>query len=110
MRMKLVIFGIAAAAMATVVLAQQAQKSNNDEKAPPSSYSPVVEAESFSAVRKRMEAAKVEGDFAPFVELRDDLVELLRSEIAGAYLIWMTANARAPFFLSLLLRQRALVG
>ncbi len=44
---------------------------------------------------ERMEEPDVEGDFASFDSLKDDLAELLRSEIAGAYLIWMSANARA---------------
>ena len=44
---------------------------------------------------ERMAGAEVQGDFAPFDALRDDLAELLRSEISGAYLIWMSANARA---------------
>jgi glutathione S-transferase len=43
----------------------------------------------------RMEAPNVEGEFAPLDALRDDLAEILRTEIAGAYLIWMSANAQA---------------
>ena len=45
-------------AMTAVAWAQQTQKSGNEDKAPVSSYMPVVETESFSAVRKRMEGAK----------------------------------------------------
>ncbi len=60
MRATLVVSGIAAMAMTTVVCGQQAQKSASDDKAPPSSYMPVVETESFSAVRKRMEGAKTD--------------------------------------------------
>ncbi len=44
---------------------------------------------------KRMEAPKAEGAFASFDDLKDDLTELLRTEIAGAYLLWMDANGRA---------------
>ena len=69
MRFRPALYGVAAAAMATVVWAQQAQKSNNDDKAPPSSYMPVVETESFSAVRKRMEGAK-----AAIEKRQDDLL------------------------------------
>jgi cytochrome c peroxidase len=58
MRATLVVSGIAAMAMTVVAWAQQTQKSGNEEKAPVSSYMPVVETESFSAVRKRMEGAK----------------------------------------------------
>jgi glutathione S-transferase len=43
----------------------------------------------------RMENPEVEGKFATFASVRDTLAELLREEIAGAYLIWMDANARA---------------
>jgi len=44
---------------------------------------------------KRMENPKAEGAFASLDDVRDDLVELLRDEVAGAYLVWMAANARA---------------
>jgi len=44
---------------------------------------------------KRMEAPKAEGAFASLDDVRDELVELLRDEVAGAYLVWMAANARA---------------
>ncbi|WP_395646204.1 glutathione S-transferase family protein [Terricaulis sp.] len=43
----------------------------------------------------RMENPKVEGDFTSFTLLRGALVDLLREEIAAAYLAWMSANARA---------------
>lgn len=43
----------------------------------------------------RMESPDIEGSFAGFDALRDDLAQLLREEIAGAYLTWMAANARA---------------
>jgi glutathione S-transferase len=43
----------------------------------------------------RMDAPKNEGAFATFEAVRDDLVDLLREEVAGAYLVWMTANAQA---------------
>lgn len=44
---------------------------------------------------ERMETPKAEGGFASFDELKDDIEELLRAEIAGAYLLWMDANGRA---------------
>jgi glutathione S-transferase len=44
---------------------------------------------------ERMENPKAEGAFVSFADIRDELVELLGAEIAGAYLIWMDANARA---------------
>jgi glutathione S-transferase len=44
---------------------------------------------------ERMESPKAEGAFASFMDVKDDLAELLRAEIAGAYLIWMDANGRA---------------
>lgn len=43
----------------------------------------------------RMENPDVEGGFVPFGALREELADLLRSEVAGAYLPWMDANARA---------------
>lgn len=43
----------------------------------------------------RMENPSSEGDFAKFDALGAGLAELLRTEIAGAYLTWMAANARA---------------
>jgi glutathione S-transferase len=44
---------------------------------------------------ERMEYPRPEGAFASFAAVRDDLSELLRAEVAGAYLAWMAANARA---------------
>ncbi|MES1156501.1 MAG: glutathione S-transferase family protein [Alphaproteobacteria bacterium] len=44
---------------------------------------------------KRMEDARVEGEFASLEALGDDLAALLQQEIAGAYLAWMAANAQA---------------
>jgi hypothetical protein len=41
-------------------------------------------------MRRRQKAA-----FASFAEVKGDVEELLRAEIAGAYLLWMDANARA---------------
>ncbi|MEZ5996894.1 MAG: glutathione S-transferase family protein [Hyphomonadaceae bacterium] len=43
----------------------------------------------------RMENPDAEGEFVPLAVVREDLAELLRTEIAGAYLVWMDANARA---------------
>ncbi|HVZ99915.1 MAG TPA: glutathione S-transferase family protein [Caulobacterales bacterium] len=43
----------------------------------------------------RMERARVEGEFEDFAVLREGLAELLQAEVAGAYLAWMAANARA---------------
>lgn len=43
----------------------------------------------------RMENPDVEGEFVSLEVVRDDISELLRSEIAGVYLPWMDANARA---------------
>lgn len=42
-----------------------------------------------------MDAPQAEGPFASFAELSSDLEDLLRTEIAGAYLLWMDANAHA---------------
>ncbi len=43
----------------------------------------------------RMENPQPEGAFVSFAAVRDDVAELLRAEVAGAYLTWMAANARA---------------
>lgn len=43
----------------------------------------------------RMENPLAEGAFVPFAAVREDVAELLRTEVAGAYLAWMAANARA---------------
>ncbi|WP_135211546.1 glutathione S-transferase family protein [Vitreimonas flagellata] len=44
---------------------------------------------------ERMENPKAEGDFVSLDAIREDLAALLRDEVAGAYLVWMEANARA---------------
>lgn len=44
---------------------------------------------------ERMEKPKADGAFASFAAVKDDIAELLRAEIAGAYLVWMDANGRA---------------
>lgn len=44
---------------------------------------------------ERMDAPRVEGDFLALRDVREDLAALMREEIAGAYLPWMDANARA---------------
>jgi hypothetical protein len=44
---------------------------------------------------ERMDAPKNEGAFATFEAVRGDLVDLLREEVASAYLVWMSANAQA---------------
>jgi len=44
---------------------------------------------------ERMEHPSVERGWESFPVLREDLAELLRTEIAGAYLVWAGANARA---------------
>lgn len=43
----------------------------------------------------RMEHPRVEGDFETLEALREPLAALLAQEVAGAYLIWMNANAEA---------------
>lgn len=57
----------------------------------------VMKAQAPNVVRwlERMENPKGKGGFASLSDLRDDLAELLRSEVAGAYLVWMAANADA---------------
>lgn len=44
---------------------------------------------------ERMNAPKADGAFVSFADVRDDLVGLLRDEIAGAYFVWAAANAAA---------------
>ena len=44
---------------------------------------------------ERMEDPRADGPFAPFEVLRAPLADLLREEMAGAYLLWMSSNARA---------------
>ena len=57
----------------------------------------LIKAQAPNVVRwiDRMENPEVEGAFVPLASLRADLVELLRVEVAGAYLPWMAANAEA---------------
>lgn len=57
----------------------------------------MMKAQASNVVRwiDRMENPQVEGDFVPLATLRDELAELLRVEAAGAYLVWMAANAHA---------------
>jgi glutathione S-transferase len=57
----------------------------------------VLRAQAPNVVRwlERMDSPKADGGFASFADVRDDVAELLRAEIAGAYLLWMDANARA---------------
>lgn len=43
----------------------------------------------------RMESPKVEGGFVAFDDVRGPIAALLNAEVAGAYLIWMAANAQA---------------
>lgn len=43
----------------------------------------------------RMDNPRVEGPFASFDDLKDDVAELLRQEVADAYLAWAAANAKA---------------
>lgn len=44
---------------------------------------------------ERMENPKADGAFGSFEDVSGDFAELLSAEIAGAYLLWMDANARA---------------
>src|SRR5262249_55428174 len=53
-----------------------------------------AQAPSLVAWIERMDAPRVEGDFVSLDAVRAPLAELLREEIAGAYLHWMEANAR----------------
>jgi len=57
----------------------------------------MIKAQAPNLVRwvERMDAPKDEGGFATFEAVRGDLVDLLREEVAGAYLAWMAANAQA---------------
>jgi glutathione S-transferase len=57
----------------------------------------VIRAQAPNVVRwiERMENPKAEGPFASFAEVKEGLTELLRAEVAGAYLTWMAANAAA---------------
>lgn len=57
----------------------------------------LIRAQAPNVVRwvKRMDNPKAQGDFASLAALRDGLAALLRSEVAGAYLVWAGANAAA---------------
>jgi glutathione S-transferase len=44
---------------------------------------------------ERMENPRDEGAFVALDKVRDELAELLRAEVVGAYLMWMAANAQA---------------
>jgi len=57
----------------------------------------VIKAQAPNVVRwlERMENPKSEGAFVAFADVRDELADLLRVEVAGAYLTWMAANASA---------------
>jgi len=44
---------------------------------------------------ERMDEPKGKGAFVSLSEVRDELADLLRVEVAGAYLAWMSANAAA---------------
>jgi glutathione S-transferase len=44
---------------------------------------------------QRMDAPEASGGFVTFEAVRGDLADLLREEVAGAYLAWMSANAQA---------------
>ncbi|MFT3729196.1 MAG: glutathione S-transferase family protein [Terricaulis sp.] len=44
---------------------------------------------------ERMQKPSAEGAFASFADLKDDVADLLSTEIAAAYLPWMAANADA---------------
>jgi cytochrome c peroxidase len=74
---KLILAGLAAVSVAVVALAQQPKgpSAAPESKSPPSSYMPVVETESFSAVMKRMKdnKKKVEDEHAKLLNERYDL-------------------------------------
>jgi len=57
----------------------------------------VLKARAPSVVRwiDRMENPDANGAFVTLDAMREDLLELLRDEVAGAYLVWMAANADA---------------
>src|SRR5262249_47875032 len=44
---------------------------------------------------ERMDGPRVQGAFGPLSDVRGALVALLRDEVAGAYLVWLSANASA---------------
>lgn len=57
----------------------------------------LIRAQAPNVVRwiERMENPKAEGAFASFDDVKGAVAELLRAEVAGAYLAWMAANAAA---------------
>lgn len=57
----------------------------------------IIKAQAPNVVRwiDRMENPDVQGAFVALAVLGGDLAELLRAEVAGAYLVWMAANAEA---------------
>jgi glutathione S-transferase len=59
--------------------------------------SAMIKAQAPNLVRwiERMDAPEASGEFATFEAVRGDLADLLREEVAGAYLGWMAANAQA---------------
>lgn len=59
--------------------------------------SAMIRAQAPNLVRwiERMDAPEPAGEFATFDSVRSDLTDLLREEVAGAYLAWMSANAQA---------------
>jgi len=59
--------------------------------------SAMIKAQAPNLVRwvDRMDAPSADGEFATLEAVRADLVDLLRDEVAGAYLAWMSANAQA---------------
>ena len=77
MRSKLMLTGLAAASIAAIAIAQQPKgpSPQSESKAPPSSYMPVVETESFSSVVKRMKdnKKKVQDEHAKLLNDRYDL-------------------------------------
>lgn len=54
-----------------------------------------AQAPSVTAWLERMENPRVDGPFASFETLKDDFAELLRQDVADAYLAWAAANAGA---------------
>ena len=59
--------------------------------------SAMIKAQAPNLVRwiERMDAPEASGEFVTFEAVRGDLADLLRDEVAGAYLAWMAANAQA---------------
>src|SRR6476660_6619370 len=85
MRSKLMLTGLAAASIAAIAIAQQPKgpSPQSDSKAPPSSYMPVVETESFSSVVKRMKdnKKKVQAEHAKLLKELYDVVKLPASDL-----------------------------